>query len=77
AGVEAALEFARDEFAVERGGGDAGIRCRASIYPRPIPGVEPHRNLSGVSFAVANAAAFLALRLENGNLATLLEGLPQ
>ena len=73
AGVEAAREFARDEFAVARGDGGIGILCRASIYPRPIPGVEPHRNLSGVSFAVANATAFLALRLEDSNLATLFE----
>jgi len=75
AGVEAAREFEREEFVVVRNEGGMGIRCWASIYPRPIPGVEPHRNLSGVSFAVANATAFLALRLENGNLATLFEGI--
>jgi subtilisin family serine protease len=36
----------------------------ASAYPRPIPGVPRERNLSGVSFAVANATAFLARLFE-------------
>jgi hypothetical protein len=34
---------------------------RASGYPRSIPGVPPGRNLSGVSFAVANMTGFVAL----------------
>ena len=32
----------------------------ASGYPRPIPGVPPERNLSGISFAVANVTGMLA-----------------
>jgi hypothetical protein len=45
------------------------ITIVASAYPRPIPGVPPERNLSGVSFAVANATGFLARVLEaNGAL---------
>jgi subtilisin family serine protease len=36
----------------------------ASGEPRPIPGVPPERNLRGISFAVANATAFLTLALE-------------
>ena len=32
----------------------------ASGYPRPIPGVEPDRNLKGISFAVANVTGYLA-----------------
>jgi hypothetical protein len=36
----------------------------AAPYPRPIPGVPRERNLSGVSFAVANVAGFLARLLE-------------
>ena len=36
----------------------------ASGYPRPIPGVPVERNLSGISFAVANVTGFLARRLE-------------
>lgn len=37
---------------------------RASAYPRPIPGVPPERNLSGISFAVANVTGFLARLME-------------
>ena len=36
----------------------------ASPYPRPIPGVPRERNLSGVSFAVANVTGFLARAVE-------------
>jgi hypothetical protein len=36
------------------------IRCGASGYPRPIEGVPVARNLSGISFAVANVTGFLA-----------------
>jgi hypothetical protein len=32
----------------------------ASGYPRPIEGVPPERNLSGISFAVANMTGFVA-----------------
>lgn len=38
----------------------------ASPYPRPIPGVPPERNLSGVSFAVANMTGFVAMALSTG-----------
>jgi hypothetical protein len=44
----------RDRF---RRGEDGLIH--ASPYPRPIPGMAPERNLSGVSFAVANATGLL------------------
>jgi subtilisin family serine protease len=37
-----------------------GTVYAASGYPRPIPGVPKERNLSGVSFAVANVTGFLA-----------------
>lgn len=43
---------------------DGRVRMRASGYPRPIPGVPPDQNVSGLSFAVANASGFLALVLE-------------
>ena len=36
----------------------------ASGYPRPIPGVEPRRNLNGISFAVANMSGFVARAVE-------------
>ena len=46
----------------ERGDGPPGVS--GSPYPRPIPGVPPERNLSGISFAVANVTGVLALLLE-------------
>lgn len=36
-----------------------GTEFFASGYPRPIPGVPKERNLSGISFAVANMAGFV------------------
>jgi subtilisin family serine protease len=36
----------------------------ASGYPRPIEGVPPERNLSGVSFAVANMTGFVSKACE-------------
>jgi len=38
---------------------DRGVEFRASGYPRSIPGVPPERNLSGMSFAVANLTGFV------------------
>jgi subtilisin family serine protease len=46
---------------------DRTVMC-ASPYPRGIPGVPRDRNLSGVSFAVANASGFVARALEAGAL---------
>lgn len=43
---------------------DGRVRLRASGYPRPIPGVPPDQNVSGLSFAVANASGFMALVLD-------------
>jgi subtilisin family serine protease len=43
---------------------DDTVVVRASGLPRQIPGVPPERNLHGVSFAVANASAFVARALE-------------
>jgi hypothetical protein len=40
--------------------GDCAV---AAPYPRPIPGVPPDRNLSGISFAVANVSGFLCAGL--------------
>lgn len=51
----------------------------ASPYPRPIPGVPPERNLSGISFAVANAtgviAALLARHPELRGAETILDAI--
>ena len=44
--------------------GADGDALLASGFPRPIPGVPPERNLSGISFAVANVTGFLALVCE-------------
>jgi hypothetical protein len=54
--ADPALE--RDEFRIED---DAFV---AAPYPRSIPGVPRERNLSGVSFAVANVTGALARLLE-------------
>jgi subtilisin family serine protease len=43
---------------------DGKVTLRASGYPRPIPGVPVDQNVSGLSFAVANASGFVALVLE-------------
>ena len=40
--------------------GNDSFTIEASRYPRSIPGVPPERNLSGVSFSVANVSGFLA-----------------
>jgi len=48
----------RHQFRVT-GGSGAPVFC-ASGFPRPIPGVAPERNLSGISFAVANMSGFAA-----------------
>jgi hypothetical protein len=42
----------------------------ASPFPRPLPGLDPARNLRGASMATANLTGFLAKRLVRG------EGLP-
>ncbi|MDB4913372.1 MAG: hypothetical protein JWM95_1016 [Gemmatimonadetes bacterium] len=52
-------------------------RVHASGFPRPIPGISPERNLSGISFAVANATGVLARILgsatEVGTVAVALQ----
>ena len=80
AAVDVDWEFERDVLEVAFA--DTGTSSfRASAYPRPIPGVPRERNLSGVSFAVANVTGFLARLIEAnpgvrtlGALATLLQG---
>lgn len=54
----------RDEIRVTHG--ESVWRIRASPFPRPIPNVPRERNLSGVSFAVANTTGFLARAIEHG-----------
>jgi subtilisin family serine protease len=52
-------DIARDRYRVE------GETFFASGYPRSMPGVSRERNLSGVSFAVANMTGFVARACEN------------
>jgi hypothetical protein len=54
----------RNEIELRASQSDGTLVLAASGYPRPIPGVPPERNLSGVSFAVANVTGFLARLLE-------------
>ena len=58
--------------------GADGHVVMASGYPRPIPGVEPRRNLYGVSFAVAQVSGWIAARglTERGEVLRLLEACP-
>ena len=58
ASVVADSSLERDELEIDERG------FVAAPYPRPIPGVPKERNLSGVSFAVANVSGFLARLLE-------------
>lgn len=60
--VQVDWDCPRDEFRVALSGD--GTVFRASGFARPIPGVDPWRNLHGVSFAVANVSGFLAASFE-------------
>lgn len=72
AGVVADPNLERNEIVV------SGAGFTAAPWPRSIPGVPRERNLSGVSFSVANVTGFLARYLENApatqarDLATIL-----
>jgi len=48
----------RDRYRVLQGEGSTVFL--ASGFPRPLPGVSTRRNLSGISFAVANMTGFVA-----------------
>ena len=64
-GVLAATDCERDEIILEHDVNGA-LSAAASIFPRPIPDVPLERNLSGISFAVANATGFVARALDGG-----------
>ena len=65
--VRVELDWHCPRMTVVVGEDDAGrVVCRASGYPRPIPGVPPERNLKGISFAVANVTGALAARATAG-----------
>jgi subtilisin family serine protease len=69
--VEVDWSCARGEFQVVDVGGLSVLRT--SGLPRQIPGVPPGRNLHGVSFAVANATAFVARVMEDAADRSLAE----
>jgi hypothetical protein len=69
-GVVADDSCARGEVRAERDG--ERLVLRASPRPRPIDGVPDDRNLSGVSFAVANVTGVLARGLSGGRGAEVL-----
>ena len=73
-GVVADDTIERDEINVTCADDGTWV-IRASPYPRPIPNVPRERNLSGVSFAVANVSGFLARAAERagGNALAALE----
>jgi len=66
--VQVDWECPRDEFRVTDAGGT--VAFRASGFARPIPGVDPRRNLNGVSFAVAHITGFLARAMSIGPTAS-------
>jgi subtilisin family serine protease len=72
-GVLADAECERDELELVRDAG--GLCATASIFPRDIPGVPRDRNLSGISFAVANVTGFVARALDGKASANDLEKL--
>ena len=63
-GVMGRSDIEREELVAEFTAPFDRLPVGASIYPRPIPGVARERNLSGISFAVANVSGFLARWLE-------------
>jgi subtilisin family serine protease len=62
-GVMADADLDRDQIEIAANG-EEFPRFRAAPFPRPIPNVPRERNLSGVSFAVANVTGFLARSTE-------------
>jgi subtilisin family serine protease len=56
--VDVDWNLSRDQYRISVEGGPPV--CYASGFPRPLPGVPVSRNLSGISFAVANMTGFVA-----------------
>ena len=71
--VRVELDWSCPRLAVEvvSAGEERGPVCRASGFPRPVPGVSPDRNLKGISFAVANVTGVLARELAGGSRPSL------
>lgn len=58
-GVVLDWSLPRTAIRIHQGAGGR-VLAAASGYPRPIPGVDPERNLKGISFAVANVTGVMA-----------------
>ena len=74
AGVGVDWDISRHSYRIEGVAGD--LKFYASGYPRSLPGVPRQRNLSGISFAVANMTGVVTRACENlekRSLATLRE----
>ena len=56
------------------GGAGRDVVVAAAPYPRPIPGVPVERNLSGISFAVANVTGVLGRVVEGWGGVLTVEG---
>jgi hypothetical protein len=56
-GVGLDWDLSRESYSCKRT--SSGLELQASGYPRPAPGIPRERNLSGISFAVANMTGFV------------------
>ena len=75
-GVGVDWEMNRHSFRIEDAAGE--MKLYASGYPRSLPGVPRKRNLSGISFAVANMSGLIARACEglaDRSISTLREAL--
>ena len=77
AGVQVDWQCDRDAVVLVAEPSSHDVIFRASGFPRPIPGVPRERNLSGISFAVANVTGFLARLLESAPDIRSLENVKQ
>ncbi len=57
-GVDVDWNLSRDQYRISKENGS--LIFYASGFPRPLPGIPVARNLSGISFAVANMTGFVA-----------------
>jgi hypothetical protein len=62
--IRVALDWACPRNAIRIREDEGRVAIHASGYPRPIPGVLPHRNIHGISFATANTTGMFARWLE-------------
>lgn len=61
--VDVDWNLSRDQYRISQENGSAVFF--ASGFPRPLPGIPVARNLSGISFAVANMTGFVARACEH------------